>query len=204
MAAKQKKAGAPVMGTLSRYPIAQTGPEHTQACLQPNSPVTQCGSNASIRQSLGSAVPPDFAEDWLHQQDANSSAPPDLRDMLTDQQTASKHIIAQPRHTEFSWRSLLSSDADKLGRSRPQYHLCGGSDAVKAVATVRALPRPSSWQRRKAAKLCQAQQPLQEGRLPLLSQMHDPQLYAWIASFKCCAPCVIANTAKQISVSGTW
>lgn len=168
MAAKQKKAGAPVMGTLSRYTNPHKGPECTQACLQPNSPATQCGSNASIRHSFSSAVPP---EDWLCQQDDNPYASLDLR----DQQTASKHHIAQSRHTEVSWRSQLSSEADKLDPSRFQYHLGGRSDAVEPG---KALPRPSSWQRRKAAKLRQAQQPPQEGKLPLLSQVHEPQLYA--------------------------
>ena len=112
------------------------------------------------------------AEDWLCQQDGKSQPPCDLRDMLTDQHTASELTIAQSGHTEVSWRSRLSSDTETLGSSLPQSHMCRALDAVKAVATATARQRPSSWQRRKAAKLRQAQQPLQEGRLPLLSRRH--------------------------------
>lgn len=163
VAAKQKKAAILNTGPLARSTNIQTRPEHTQAGPQPDSPVTQCDSHASIRHSSSSLVPAGVADEGLCQQDGRALPAHNLSDNPADPQTASKPIMAQSVHSKIRRRN--NSRADPAGCSLSQAHQPHRTETVKTAA----IPRPSSWQRRKAAKLCQAQQLLQQGRSQLLS-----------------------------------
>lgn len=139
-------------------------PDCTQAFQQPDSPVTQAGSSTSPMPPYRSSTTTDFAEDSVCQQHGTVCPAAHLNGNSSQQQTASKHVRAQARHNEGSRRKQLSSTADMSAACPPQDLLYCEREAGTAGTAVKGGPRPSSWQRRKAAKLRQAQQDNQGGK----------------------------------------
>ena len=83
-----------------------------------------------------------------------------LKDCI--QQAAGKHALV---HLQASQEDDRSSQADMCDTNTShQGDACNKAGTSSKVAQKEKYPRPSSWQRKKAAKLRQAQQELQPGR----------------------------------------
>ena len=143
-------------------------PECTQASQGPDSPVTQADSGTSTMQPYRRSTTADFAGDSVCQEHDTVCLAANLNGNSSQQQTASKHVRAQPRHSEGSRRKQLSSTAGMSASSPPQDLVYCEKEAGTAGTIVKGGPRPSSWQRRRAAKLRQAQQDNPGGKLDCL------------------------------------
>ena len=141
-------------------------PECAQALQQqPDSPVTQAGSITSTMQPYCSSTTADLAEGSVCQHGGTVCPAADLRAKSAQQQTASKHVRAPLRHNEGCQRKQISNNADVSASCPLQNLVHHQREAVTAGTTVKGRPRSSSWQRRRGAKLGQAQQDNPEGKL---------------------------------------
>ena len=173
MAAKQKKLGLTVTKPLACCTDSDTKRECTPAPQQPDSPVTQAGSIESTMQPCCSSAMADFAEDSVCQLNGTVYPVADLKGKSPQQQTGSKHVRALLRQNDGCERKQLSSNVD-MSASCPLPSLtCCEREAGTARTTVKGCPRSSSWQRRRAAKLRQAQQDNKQGKLSCLIHVTD-------------------------------
>lgn len=145
-----------------------TEPECTQASQQSDSPVTQASSITRNMQPYCSSTTADLAEDSVCQQGGTVWLAADLKGNSSQQQAASKHVSALLTNNEVCRRKQLSMNAGMSASCALQDLLNHEREAGTAGTAVKGLPRSSSWQRRRDAKLRQAQQDKQEGKLSCL------------------------------------
>ena len=120
-------------------------------------------------QPYSSSKTADLAANRVCPQHGMARPSRDPKDRPSWQQTADELTIAQPERNEAFWRSQPSSNAEMPGSTFPQDNGCYEAEAVQT--TAKGLPRPSSWQRKKAAKLRQAKQDTQQGKSSHARQM---------------------------------
>lgn len=164
VAAKHKNLGLSAMKPPARCTTSGTKAECTQAAQQPDSPVTQASSVTSTMQPYSSSPMADIAQDSVCWQHGTVCPTGHLDGNSSQHQTASKYVKPLPIHHEGCARRQLSSCAEVSACFPVEGSVHHEGKAGVAGATVRGHSRSSSWQRRKAAKLRQAQQHCQPGK----------------------------------------
>ena len=165
---------------------------------QPSSPISQAGAGINCMHPDSTSMTTDTADvqtpEVLHgSQKAQQSTVTKDR----SQQAAGKHAMSD---TPGFQEDKLSSHADTRDTNSPhQEHACCKAGASSKVSKQEKYPRPSSWQRRKAAKLRQGQQELQTGRSSSLVACLAHILVQLI-----CSKTAFLSRGCQQSHSGVW
>ena len=154
---------------------SDTAPQCTQASQQPESPVTQAAAINSTMQPCCSSTA-EFAEDSVYQQHGTVCSAAGMTGNSLQQHTASKDFRAPLTQNGGCRRKQLSDNVDLSASVPLQNSVCYEIDSGTAGTMGKGRPRPSSWQRRRAAKLRHAQQDNQEGKWSCLIPVVDVQI----------------------------